>query len=176
MIPTLLFWCSWRGTRARVHPVHVDRRSFCEPYTCIKALTFAGKTSIRARKPDRDMVPVGNVKIMSPGAFLHLSLISLAIRQLDRSTNTMALYQPVPLAEGEEDVQSYKRERHESLRVPRSQQSPSKFVLPASIVILCISIINLFIAKRFYRPTNEICTAQISVWCKMVSGPVIIHF
>jgi hypothetical protein len=81
----------------------------------------------------------------------------------------MSEYQPVPLIEGEEDFHTPKRERHESMRVQPSRQSSLRFALPVSIVILCISIINLFVARRFYRPTNELCTAQTSVWCKILS-------
>lgn len=76
----------------------------------------------------------------------------------------MSSYQPVPFAEDEDDGRNFEHAKHERLRVPPSRQSSSSLALPASIVLPCISLINLFVVKRFYWPTNGICTAQTSVW------------
>lgn len=69
----------------------------------------------------------------------------------------MSSYRAVPSAEGEDRDGSFEQEKQ--VRLP-----PSSFALPASIVLFSISLLNLFIAKKFYRPTNEICTSQTSVW------------
>jgi hypothetical protein len=99
------------------------------------------------------------------------SSLSIEPRQLINLTPTrqagiMTLYQPVSLSEGEERGHlSSKSEREESLRVVPKRHSYSRLALPASIVLLCISFVNLFIAKNLYRPTDDICTARTSVWC-----------
>lgn len=82
-----------------------------------------------------------------------------SIRGLKFQAIEMSSYRPVPSVEGEDGERQLEHEKHENPRSRSARQASSSLALPASIVFLCISLINLFIAKRFYRPTNAICTA-----------------
>lgn len=95
--------------------------------------------------------------------FLQERVILHSIRGSKYPPTEMSSYQPVPFAKGDDDGRNFEHGKHERLRIPPSRQSFSSLALPASIVLLCMSLMNLFVAKRFYRPTNEICTAQTSM-------------